>query len=190
MEDLFVFIKETRDISWLIKGCFFHYELEFIHPFSDDNGRIGRLWQQIILMKENPAFEYISVESMIRNDQNNYYEVLSECDKKGDSTTLIEYSLKQISTALNIYLKSIEVRKKMTSDERLQYAQEKFKRKRFQRKEYIQAIQDISTATASRDLEYGVINGILLKFGDKKLSEYEFKAQKNHNTNKITLSFL
>ena len=175
MEDLFSFLKETKDISWLIKGCIFHYELEFIHPFRDGNGRIGRLWQQIILMKENPVFEYVSVESMIKNDQHNYYKVLAECDKKGNSTLFIEYSLKQISAALNSYLKEAGVRSKMTVNERLKFVQEKFNNRRFQRKEYIHAIRDISTATASRDLEYGVLNGILVKFGDKKLSVYQFK---------------
>lgn len=174
MDNLFTFIKRNKDISWLIKGCIFHYELEFIHPFRDGNGRIGRLWQQVILMKENPAFEYISVESMIRNDQNAYYKVLAECDKKGDSTLFIEYSLTQISAALNTYLTGIEVRTKMTVSERLEFVRDKFNRKRFQRKEYIHAIKDISPATASRDLEYGVINGILVKFGDKKLTEYQF----------------
>lgn len=175
MEDLVAYIKDTKEFPWLIKGCFFHYELEFIHPFSDGNGRIGRLWQQVILMKENPTFEYVSVESMIRNDQSNYYKTLSMCDKKGDSTLFIEYSLNQILAALNTYFKDFEVRRKMTVNERLQYVKEKFKDKRFQRKEYIQAIRDISTATASRDLEYGFINNILLKFGNKKLTEYQFK---------------
>ena len=73
MEDLFEFISEYNDISWLIKACIAHYEIEFIHPFSDGNGRIGRLWQQLLLMKENPIFEYIAVEHIIKKNQKKYY---------------------------------------------------------------------------------------------------------------------
>jgi Fic family protein len=62
MENLFAFIKGNQDLPWLIKACIFHYELEFIHPFSDGNGRIGDLWQHLLLIKEDPLFEYVPVE--------------------------------------------------------------------------------------------------------------------------------
>lgn len=86
MQDLFEFIAQDKQISGIVKVCIFHYEFEFIHPFSDGNGRIGRLWQQLLLMHANKIFEYISVESLIRNNQSEYYNVLSKCDKLGEST--------------------------------------------------------------------------------------------------------
>ncbi|BDU60512.1 hypothetical protein FLA4_09220 [Candidatus Rickettsia kotlanii] len=75
MQDLFEFIAQDKQISGIVKACIFHYEFEFIHPFSDGNGRIGRLWQQLLLMQANKIFEYISIESLIRNNQSEYYIV-------------------------------------------------------------------------------------------------------------------
>ncbi|MBX2808346.1 MAG: Fic family protein [Cellvibrionaceae bacterium] len=65
MKDLFEFLKKEKDTHPLIKSCVFHYELMFIHPFSDGNGRMGRLWQSVILMEYHPVFEYLSIESLI-----------------------------------------------------------------------------------------------------------------------------
>jgi len=75
IHDLFEFLKHTKDVSWLLKSCIFHYELEFIHPFVDGNGRIGRLWQQLLLIEEHPVFEFIPVEEMIRKNQENVIEL-------------------------------------------------------------------------------------------------------------------
>lgn len=102
MKDLFGYLKRDRSTSLLIRACVFHYELEFIHPFSDGNGRMGRLWQQLILMQENPIFEMISVESVVRERQAEYYRVLGNCDKSGESTEFIEYSLGTILDALKV----------------------------------------------------------------------------------------
>lgn len=66
MEDLFAFLERDTDTPYLIKACIFHYELEFIHPFEDGNGRMGRLWQQLLLMKDDPIFEYLCVETLIK----------------------------------------------------------------------------------------------------------------------------
>ena len=100
--------------------------------------------------------------------------MLAECDKIGDSTAFVEFSLKQILSALEYYLDMFGTYKKMKDNERLQYAKEKLKDTLFQRKDYIKTLRNISTAAASRDLESGVKQGILLKFGDKKLTKYQF----------------
>ncbi len=68
MKDLFKYLKSSEEIE-LIKSCVFHYEIEFIHPFLDGNGRMGRLWQTLILMKKYPIFEFLPFETMIGNDQ-------------------------------------------------------------------------------------------------------------------------
>jgi Fic family protein len=85
----------------LIAGSVFHYEFEFIHPFSDANGRIGRLWNSAILYRWNPIFAYIPVESLIYAHQSEYYNALRQSTKNSDSSTFIEYMLQRIKEAVN-----------------------------------------------------------------------------------------
>nr|WP_322874202.1 Fic family protein [Aquimarina sp. ERC-38] len=99
MKDLFQYLKS--DEIELIKSCVFHYEMEFIHPFLDGNGRMGRLWQTLILMTKYPVFEYIPFETLISKDQDKYYKALADCDKAGKSTLFIEYMLSVINTSLS-----------------------------------------------------------------------------------------
>lgn len=99
MRDLLGWLKRT-DSHPLIAGCVFHYELEFIHPFADGNGRIGRLWQTLVLSRWNPLFAWLPVESVIRDRQTEYYRVLADSDKAGNSTAFIEFLLAAILTAL------------------------------------------------------------------------------------------
>ena len=99
MKDLLGWLKRT-DAHPLIAGCVFHYELEFIHPFADGNGRIGRLWQTVILSQWNALFAYLPVETVIRDRQAQYYKVLATCDRAGNSTCFIEFLLSALLTAL------------------------------------------------------------------------------------------
>ncbi len=175
MQDLFNFLKQGNEYSWLIKACIFHYELEFIHPFADGNGRMGRLWQQLILMNEDPIFKYLSIESLIKKSQNEYYNVLAQCDKEAESTKFIEYSLQLISDVLDEHITTVSGTP-MDTDTRLNYAKSKFKSIWFSRKDYIQVHKNISTATASRDLTHGVESMILEKVGHKNKTQYRFIA--------------
>jgi Fic family protein len=99
MKDLLGWLKRT-DAHPLIASCVFHYELEFIHPFADGNGRIGRLWQTLILSQWNPLFAFLPVETVIRDQQAAYYRILAACDKAGNSTAFIEFLLSVLLTAL------------------------------------------------------------------------------------------
>src|SRR5690606_27969843 len=99
MNDLFTYLKKSDEIV-LIKSCVFHYEMEFIHPFLDGNGRIGRLWQTIILMEQYPVFEFLPFETLISKTQNEYYKALALSDKSGKSTFFIEYMLQVIDQSL------------------------------------------------------------------------------------------
>jgi Fic family protein len=99
MKDLLAWLKRT-DTHPLVASSVFHYELEFIHPFADGNGRMGRLWQTLILSQWNPLFAFLPVESVIRDRQADYYRVLGACDKAGNSTAFIEFLLAALLTAL------------------------------------------------------------------------------------------
>lgn len=175
MQNLFAFIKDNSDLPWLIKACIFHYELEFIHPFSDGNGRMGRFWQYLLLIKEDPIFEYVPVETLVRENQQEYYSILGRCDSDGESTKFIVFSLQQILLALKSF--QAQTTKMVGPDDRLAFARFKLGTKKFSRKEYLEIHDDISTATASRDLEYGVKNNIIKQDGIKNQARYVFVAQ-------------
>jgi len=98
MDDLLSWLKTTPDHA-LIKSCVFHYEFEFIHPFIDGNGRMGRLWQTLILSQWNPLFIHIPVESMVYAQQQAYYQTLNESTLKTDSAAFIEFMLTVILEA-------------------------------------------------------------------------------------------
>jgi len=95
MHNLFNWLK-CSDIHPLIKSSIFHYEFEFIHPFTDGNGRIGRLWQNLILYKYKPIFNSIPIESVVREHQKEYYKALEESGSVGESTPFIEFMLNAI----------------------------------------------------------------------------------------------
>jgi Fic family protein len=173
MRDLFDFQVSDRETPWILKACIFHYELEFIHPFDDGNGRMGRLWQQLLLMKDDPIFQLISVEAMIRNNQTLYYETLSRCDKKGDSTEFVEFGLRQILKAISC-LASQAGSPKKDPESRLRYASLRVSSTWFFRKQYLDVCDDISSSTASKDLELGVKQGVLTKKGSANQVRYRF----------------
>jgi Fic family protein len=91
---------KVSEVHPLIKSCVFHYEFEFIHPFTDGNGRIGRMWQTLILYKWKTLFGWLPVESLIKERQNEYYKVLGACDKAADSKLFIEFLLHAIFDSL------------------------------------------------------------------------------------------
>lgn len=99
IDDLFEWIKQAKD-HLLIRSCVFHYEFEFIHPFSDGNGRSGRLWQSLILGKLHPLFEYLPVENMVYANQEAYYNAIQSSTKAADSGPFIDFMLQEILNTL------------------------------------------------------------------------------------------
>ena len=95
MEDLFTWLQET-DLHPLIVSSVFHYEFEFIHPLEDGNGRIGRLWQTLILYRWREIFAYLPLESIVREKQQAYYEAIEAATEQGESTPFVEFMLEAI----------------------------------------------------------------------------------------------
>jgi Fic family protein len=171
MNDLFGYLKRNEDLT-LIKSCVFHYEMEFIHPFLDGNGRMGRLWQTVILLNEYPVFEFLPFETLISQKQQDYYDALGKSDREGNSTIFIEYMLSVIEKSLTELL---DFNNRIFSDiDRLEYFIALGK-KEFSRKDYMNVFKDISSATASRDLKKGLELNMFEKTGIKNKTIYKLR---------------
>ena len=102
IENLFIWLNENKNkIHPLILSSVFHYEFIFIHPFSDGNGRTVRLWQNILLSKWKPIFQYVPIETQIQKHQSEYYQVINDCNKMGNSNLFIEFMLRMINEILD-----------------------------------------------------------------------------------------
>jgi Fic family protein len=176
MKGLFEYLRQSDD-HLLFKSSRFHYQLEYIHPFTDGNGRIGRLWQTRLLMQYHPVFEFLPLENLIREHQIEYYRNLVKGDETGDCTDFIAFILKQIQTALEQLLNDTRS-VTLTAYDRLDFAGSIFTDGVFSRKDYQNRIKNISSATASRDLQYGVETGVLQRSGDKRTAVYSFVKNK------------
>ena len=106
MEQLFNWMKESKEkVHPLILSSVFHYEFVFIHPFSDGNGRMARIWQTAILTKWKEVFEYVPIESLIKKYQEDYYNAISRSNINGNSNEFVEFMLKMIDETLSKLLK-------------------------------------------------------------------------------------
>jgi Fic family protein len=165
-----IFRPQTGYYSDLIAEAAALFEsLAINHPFIDGNGRMGRLWQTLLLVQEFPVFEFLPFETMINITQVDYYKALSVSDKSEQSTHFIEYMLDVIDKSLSELLNYNN--RTMTDIQRLEYFIQ-LNKSAFSRKEYMNVFKDISSATASRDLLKGTELKIIEKIGDKNKTRY------------------
>jgi Fic family protein len=169
MNDLFQYLKNDSDLT-IIKSCVFHYEMEFIHPFEDGNGRMGRFWQTRILMNENPIFEFVPIEKLIKDNQEEYYNVLALSDNTGKSTIFIEFMLNIINETLR---STIDDAQPLSPDYNKRSIQALSNLEGwFDRKEYMAECKGISSATASRDLKKLLLDHKIESSGTGRMTKY------------------
>lgn len=173
MKNVFQWIKKEKEAHALILSSIVHYEIEFIHPFEDGNGRMGRFWQALILKEYDEFFRYVPIESLIEQNQKDYYLSLEKADKSGESTVFIEFILTAIKASLEEMSTEL-IGEIKTFDDRVEKASSHFRQKLFSRKDYMELFKNISSATASRDLKNAIDRGSLEKVGEKNQTKYKF----------------
>lgn len=175
MSGLFNWLK-TSDVHPLIKSCVFHYELEFIHPFQDGNGRMGRLWQTVILKEWKSVFAWLPVETLIKENQAEYYKALSSSDETADGTAFVEFMLKTILNTIN---EIIETEKKITVKDSVKITvnQKKIidaiKENPFVTQEKLSEIVGISKVNIIKNMKKLQENGIIKRHGADKNGKWE-----------------
>ena len=107
MGDLFNWVSKT-DVHPLVHSCVFHYEFEFIHPFIDGNGRMGRFWQTMLLSRWKGLFSWLPVETIVREHQQAYYGVIQKSDHAGESTPFVEFMLRCLLDAMENYVPEVD----------------------------------------------------------------------------------
>jgi len=170
ISELFDFINQAKDLHPLITSSIFHYEFEFIHPFEDGNGRIGRFWQTLMLRQTKPAFSLVPIETAIKEHQQGYYQAIEQASQEGKSTVFVEFMLGVILEAVLGLEELVSGRAK--PKDRITFMMKHCPRE-FTRKDYMQIIGNIETHTASRDLKEAVQQGLLAMKGIRARAIYK-----------------
>lgn len=178
MKNLFSWLKRSK-MHWLIRSCIFHYEFEFIHPFRDGNGRMGRLWQSLILGKWNPVFAHLPVENLVYANQQEYYNAINASSTAGDCSIFVEFMLDKILGALKDVQK-IEVETPIAETVHLTARQEKIvaalKKNNFLTEKELAEKFAVTPRTIERDLAKLQQNGTLERVGSKRDGRWIVKA--------------
>lgn len=175
MGDLFHWLR-TSEVHPLIKSCIFHYEFEFIHPFQDGNGRMGRLWQTVILKEWKEIFAWIPVESLIKENQAEYYNALKSSDKDADSSSFIEFMLSLIQKTIEEIIRTerrvtVKVTVKVTVNQ--QKIIEAIKENPFITQEKLAQVIGLSRKSIIQNMKKIQENGLLKRVGSDKNGHWE-----------------
>ena len=161
---------ENDETPMLIISCVLHYGLIHLRPFTAGNGRIARLWQKLMLMRQWPVFAVLPLEGFIERSRTGYYAAIEFADRQGDCGGFITYMMERIDEALHELL--IRERRVLQGPERLSTFLQAKDRGRFSRKDYRRDFPELSTATASRDLADAVEAGSIERIGTGRAALY------------------
>ena len=171
---LFRLVREERDMPAIVSAVVFHYELRRIRPFSDGNGRIGRLWQHALLRRASPLFAHAPTEALLREHQPQHLAAWSAARTSGSVDPFLEHMLEMLLLALQRL--GAQLRSKPeTAEDRLTKARRALGKRWFSRRGYLACFPDLSTASASRDLGGALAARTLVSRGQRRLMEYRFR---------------
>lgn len=173
VEELLNFV-ETDDAPVLITSCVLHYGVINLRPFSAGNGRMGRLWQKRVLMRQWPVFAFLPVEGFLLSTLPAYNASIGYADMQGDCGNFITYMMEQLDNALSELLTS--QRPVLNGPERMALFLAEHAHARFTRRDYRRFFPELSTATASRDLADAVKSGSLELTGSGRVAGYRARA--------------
>lgn len=185
INDLLAWLDKT-DMHPLIASSIFHYEFEFIHPFSDGNGRMGRLWQTLILSKWRQELAWLPVETLIHYQQERYYAILGQCDKACDCTPFVTFMLENMALALKEGLEvgnnlSEQMSEQMSEQPRILFKSAESEILRllsaepFLTAKAIAHLMGVSARTVERHLQSLQAKGVLMRIGEKKGGSWRVK---------------
>lgn len=169
---------ENDESPVLITSCVLHFGLASLRPFTAGNGRIARLWQKLMLMRQWPVFAVLPVEGFIQRSRAGYYAALEFADRQEDCGGFITYMLERIDEALHEMLS--RERQVLTGAERVGTFLLTKDPGRFTRKDYRRIFPELSPATASRDLAEAVIAGTLERTGSGRVATYRRGNRQAH----------
>lgn len=167
---------ENDDAPLLITSCVLHYGIVNLRPFSTGNGRIARLWQKRMLMRQWPVFSFLPLEGFIERTRPAYYASMEYADRQGDCGGFVTYMMERIEEALHELLRG--QRTVHTARQRVELFLYEKERTRFTRRDYRRTFPELSTATASRDLAEAVASSVLERTGTGRTAWYRPRTER------------
>lgn len=186
MKTLMAELKKPH-FSPIVASCAFHYELEFLHPFSDGNGRLGRFWHTVLLRQVHPIFDQLSIESVLDRERDRYYNALSASDRAGNALPFVEFMLDVLADSLRNLMHE-RPSPPQTSEARIQYFSE-YGPQHFTRSDYLAFFPSLSAPTASRDLKTGTASAHWVRYGDKRTTTYVIPRPNGYVNDEVPTGF-